>query len=95
MATKMSRKLYSSLISSKSSFYGLLPRSRIDKCIPLRRHVASLARLPETHEMLRKTCRDFADNELIPIAGNLDKDHRYPIEQVELFENVYFFFLNL
>ena len=86
MATKMSRKLFSSLISSKSSFYGLLPRSRIDKCIPLRSHVASLARLPETHEMLRKTCRDFADNELIPIAGNLDKDHRYPTEQVELFE---------
>lgn len=57
--------------------------------------MASLARLPETHEMLRKTCRDFADNELIPIAGNLDKDHRYPIEQVELFENVYFFILNL
>ncbi|CAH3151279.1 unnamed protein product [Pocillopora meandrina] len=83
MATKMSRKLFSSLISSKSSFYGLLPRSRIDKCIPLRRHVASLARLPETHEMLRKTCRDFADNELIPIAGNLDKDHRYPTEQVK------------
>lgn len=48
--------------------------------------MASLARLPETHEMLRKTCRDFADNELIPIAGNLDKDHRYPTEQVELFE---------
>lgn len=57
--------------------------------------MASLARLPETHEMLRKTCRDFADNELIPIAGNLDKDHRYPTEQVELFENVYFFILNL
>ena len=32
-----------------------------------------LARLSETHEMLRQTCRDFADKELKPIAGVLDK----------------------
>merc|ERR1719423_566590 len=37
-----------------------------------------LARLSETHEMLRQTCRDFADKELKPIAGILDKEHRYP-----------------
>merc|ERR1719383_427870 len=37
-----------------------------------------LARLSETHEMLRQTCRDFADKELKPIAGVLDKEHRYP-----------------
>ena len=36
--------------------------------------------LPETHEMLRKTCRDFADKELIPIAADLDRHHRYPAE---------------
>jgi butyryl-CoA dehydrogenase len=38
--------------------------------------------LPETHEMLRQTCRDFADNELAPIAGKLDKESLYPREQV-------------
>ena len=38
--------------------------------------------LPETHEMLRKTCREFADKELIPIAADLDRHHRYPAEQV-------------
>ena len=38
--------------------------------------------LPETHEMLRKTCRDFADKELIPIAAELDRHHRYPAEAV-------------
>merc|ERR1712198_423221 len=37
-----------------------------------------LARLSDTHEMLRQTCRDFADRELKPIAGILDKEHRYP-----------------
>ncbi|XP_033118920.1 short-chain specific acyl-CoA dehydrogenase, mitochondrial-like isoform X2 [Anneissia japonica] len=44
----------------------------------------SLAALSETHEMLRKTCRDFADNELAPIAGQLDKEHRFPKEQVKM-----------
>lgn len=42
-----------------------------------------LARLSDTHEMLRQTCRDFADRELKPIAGMLDKEHRYPREIVQ------------
>ncbi|XP_077532100.1 short-chain specific acyl-CoA dehydrogenase, mitochondrial-like [Haemaphysalis longicornis] len=32
--------------------------------------------------MLRKTCREFAEKELKPIAGALDKEHRYPREQI-------------
>jgi butyryl-CoA dehydrogenase len=32
--------------------------------------------------MLQKTCRDFADRELKPIATQLDKSHRYPTEIV-------------
>ncbi|OPL33262.1 short-chain mitochondrial acyl-specific, partial [Mytilus galloprovincialis] len=42
-----------------------------------------LAELSETHQMLQKTCRDFADNELVPIAGKLDKDHQFPLEQIK------------
>lgn len=38
--------------------------------------------LPETHQMLQKTLRDFADNELKPIAAELDRTERYPKEQV-------------
>jgi len=41
-----------------------------------------LARLPETHEMLRQTCRDFAERELKPFAGQWDKEHTYPREAV-------------
>lgn len=33
--------------------------------------------------MLRNTCREFAENELMPIAGQLDKEHRFPAEQVK------------
>lgn len=40
------------------------------------------ARLPDTHEMLQKTCREFANKELQPIAATLDREHRYPREQV-------------
>lgn len=43
----------------------------------------SLATLPETHQMLQKTCRDFAEQELKPIAAKIDKEHLYPAEQIK------------
>lgn len=33
--------------------------------------------------MLQKTCRDFADNELKPIAAKIDRDHLYPEAQIK------------
>lgn len=33
--------------------------------------------------MLQKTCRDFADNELKPVAAKTDREHLYPLEQVK------------
>ena len=33
--------------------------------------------------MLQKTCRDFADNELKPIAAKVDREHLYPKEQIQ------------
>ncbi|XP_028400284.1 short-chain specific acyl-CoA dehydrogenase, mitochondrial-like [Dendronephthya gigantea] len=47
------------------------------------RAVSYLSGLPETHEMLRQTCRYFADNELAPIAGKLDRESLYPSEQIK------------
>jgi butyryl-CoA dehydrogenase len=47
-----------------------------------RRQIASLAALSDTHQMLRKTCRDFADNELVPNASKFDKEHLFPKDQV-------------
>jgi butyryl-CoA dehydrogenase len=44
----------------------------------------SLTSLPETHKMLQKTCRDFAEGELKPIAAKLDREHLFPEEQVGL-----------
>ncbi|KAL9698324.1 hypothetical protein quinque_001765 [Culex quinquefasciatus] len=46
------------------------------------RSIASLAALPETHQMLQKTCRDFADSELVPVAAKIDREHCYPAEQI-------------
>ena len=34
---------------------------------------ATFVDLPETHQMLRDTCRQFAEAELWPIAGKIDK----------------------
>lgn len=39
--------------------------------------------LSEEHVMIAQTCRNFADSELIPIAGKLDKEHLFPHEQVK------------
>lgn len=33
--------------------------------------------------MLRQTCRDFAQQQLKPIAGELDREHRFPAEQIK------------
>ncbi|NP_001080869.1 short-chain acyl-CoA dehydrogenase [Xenopus laevis] len=44
--------------------------------------VYQTAELPETHQMLRDTCREFAEKELQPIAAELDQKHRFPQDQV-------------
>ncbi|XP_057369551.1 short-chain specific acyl-CoA dehydrogenase, mitochondrial-like [Daphnia carinata] len=46
------------------------------------RNASILTSLPETHELLRKTCRDFAEGELKPNASRFDKEHLYPKEQI-------------
>ncbi|XP_011693800.1 PREDICTED: short-chain specific acyl-CoA dehydrogenase, mitochondrial [Wasmannia auropunctata] len=47
------------------------------------RHIASLSMLPDTHQMLYKTCRDFAEAELKPVAAEIDRKHLFPKEQVK------------
>lgn len=33
--------------------------------------------------MLQKTCRDFAEGELKPVATKIDREHLYPAEQIK------------
>jgi len=44
---------------------------------------ATFTELPETHQMLRDTCRQFAEAELWPVAGQIDKTQEYPEETVK------------
>ena len=46
---------------------------------------AALIDLPETHQMLKDTCRQFAEAELWPIAGAIDKACSYPGEDLKIF----------
>ncbi|CAD6991522.1 unnamed protein product [Ceratitis capitata] len=46
------------------------------------RQIACLSALSETHQMLQKTCRDFADAELVPKAAKHDREHLYPESQI-------------
>ncbi|PWA26848.1 hypothetical protein CCH79_00001277, partial [Gambusia affinis] len=55
----------------------------LDVCLHGSRSLSQLAELPETHQLLRQTCRDFADRELAPIAAKLDKEHAYPAKQIK------------
>lgn len=44
--------------------------------------IASLASLSETHQLLYKTCKDFAEGELKPIAAKTDSEKLFPKKQV-------------
>ncbi|XP_078410119.1 short-chain specific acyl-CoA dehydrogenase, mitochondrial isoform X3 [Cetorhinus maximus] len=43
--------------------------------------VYQMVELPETHQLLRDTCRGFAEKELTPVAAQLDREHKFPAEQ--------------
>ncbi|XP_040012642.1 short-chain specific acyl-CoA dehydrogenase, mitochondrial [Xiphias gladius] len=58
-------------------------RKALGLCLGGCRGLSQLAELPETHQILRQTCRDYADRELIPIAARLDKEHSYPSQQIQ------------
>ncbi|XP_005178329.2 short-chain specific acyl-CoA dehydrogenase, mitochondrial [Musca domestica] len=47
------------------------------------RNIACLSALPDTYQMLQKTCRDFADAELVPNAATFDRERLYPEEQIK------------
>ncbi|EDQ92559.1 uncharacterized protein MONBRDRAFT_34864 [Monosiga brevicollis MX1] len=46
------------------------------------RSLVGLSGLSETHEMMRQTCRDFADNVLAPNAAEWDRNHTFPADAV-------------
>lgn len=43
----------------------------------------SLHKLSEEHLILQKTCRDFAEAELKPFAAQLDREHKFPADQIK------------
>lgn len=56
---------------------------RISAPIKHSRCIASLSALPDTYQMLYKTCRDFAEGELKPHAAKFDRDHLYPGDAIK------------
>ncbi|XP_050442496.1 short-chain specific acyl-CoA dehydrogenase, mitochondrial-like [Adelges cooleyi] len=48
-----------------------------------RKTIVSLSSLSETHQMLQRTCRDFAEGELKPIATKTDQEHLFPKKQIK------------
>lgn len=52
------------------------------------RCIASLSALPDTYQMLYKTCRDFAEQELKPNAAKYDREHLYPAAAIKEMGNL-------
>ncbi|XP_058821338.1 short-chain specific acyl-CoA dehydrogenase, mitochondrial-like [Topomyia yanbarensis] len=42
----------------------------------------SICQLPQELQVIQETCRNFADRELKPIASELDRNGRFPFEQI-------------
>jgi butyryl-CoA dehydrogenase len=49
----------------------------------VKRRYTNMAFLSDEHRFLRETCRDFADKELVPIAGITDKQHKFPAAAIK------------
>ncbi|KAG7389872.1 hypothetical protein PHYPSEUDO_009386 [Phytophthora pseudosyringae] len=47
------------------------------------RSIGFLSTLPEEHAMLRDMCQQYAAKDLKPIAGELDREHKFPAQQVK------------
>lgn len=47
-----------------------------------RAYYTTHSQLPEEHRMVYEMCRNFADNELAPHAGEWDQKHEFPKEAV-------------
>jgi hypothetical protein len=50
--------------------------------LPARRSYTTHSQLPEEHRMVYEMCRNFADSELSPNAGEWDKAHSFPRDAV-------------
>ena len=42
----------------------------------------SIIDLPDTHQMLKETCRNFTETVLKPVAAEIDRTHKYPEKEV-------------
>uniref|UniRef100_A0A0X3PGN7 Short-chain specific acyl-CoA dehydrogenase, mitochondrial n=1 Tax=Schistocephalus solidus TaxID=70667 RepID=A0A0X3PGN7_SCHSO len=43
----------------------------------------TISDLSELHQNIRRTCRDFAEKELMPSAGHFDKTHKFPRKKIQ------------
>lgn len=81
-----SRCLFRNLSRSQRALFPSesgIPAPRVPLIVNQTRNVSVIPDLPESHEMLRKMCRDFAEGELKPVAAKTDKEHLYPKDNVK------------
>lgn len=71
--------------SFKTSVFASKLRVLIQPIVTVRRNKSTYIDWPllkDEHKMVADMCRNFSDTELIPIAGDLDKNHTFPKAQI-------------
>ncbi|KXJ77782.1 hypothetical protein RP20_CCG006571 [Aedes albopictus] len=62
--------------------------SSIKPIVPIIRRQFSVCELPKDLRQVQKTCRNFAERELQPIAAELDREARFPAKQIAQLANL-------
>ena len=71
------------MLARSSRTLARLARPRVS-AMKQARFASSDALLDDVSRAVRDTCRKFADEELVPVAAELDQTHRFPQEQVDM-----------
>jgi butyryl-CoA dehydrogenase len=67
---------------SPSSVSAVSASSASNSSLSSKRQYTTHSQLPEEHQMIYEMCRNFANEELAPNAGEWDQKHAFPAEAI-------------
>ena len=67
---------------SPSSVSAVSASSASNSSLSSKRQYTTHSQLPEEHQMIYEMCRNFANEELAPNAGEWDQKHAFPTEAI-------------
>jgi len=71
------------MLSRFSNVFVKRGQTNLSKLVIPSRRYTDLPFITDEHKMIKETCSSFSQEHLVPIATQIDKEHRYPAEQVK------------